>query len=188
MNVFVLCTGRCGSMTFAKACSHIRNYTSGHETRTQFVGEERLQYPDRHIEADNRLSWFLGRLDQEYGIQAYYVHLVRDKNDTARSFNKRWDNDFSIISAYNSGILMRGLGDYEICLDYWDTVNANIRMFLKDKHMKCIVELENYESGFRKFWEDIGAVGDLSAALHEWTFRTNISTDKEIEEGSSGYS
>ena len=34
MNVFILNTGRCGSRTFARACAHITNYTSAHESRS----------------------------------------------------------------------------------------------------------------------------------------------------------
>ena len=32
-NVFVLCTGRCGSTTFTQACQHIQNYTASHESK-----------------------------------------------------------------------------------------------------------------------------------------------------------
>ncbi len=56
MDVFVLCTGRCGSTTFIKACAHITNYTAAHESRTGLLGSDRLDYPGKHIEADNRLS------------------------------------------------------------------------------------------------------------------------------------
>ena len=65
MNIFVLNTGRCGSTTFIKACQHIRNYTALHESRANRIAEQRLAYPRDHIEADNRLSWFLGRLDRQ---------------------------------------------------------------------------------------------------------------------------
>ena len=51
-NVFVLCTGRCGSTSFERACRHATNWTSGHETRSHLLGADRLAYPDRHIEAD----------------------------------------------------------------------------------------------------------------------------------------
>ena len=63
MNIFVLCTGRCGSMTFTKACGHIDNFSSAHESRCGRLGNERLAYPENHIEVDNRLSWddFNGR-------------------------------------------------------------------------------------------------------------------------------
>ena len=47
-NIFVLCTGRCGSVTFSKACKHITNYTSGHETRIKKL-DDRLDFPSFHI-------------------------------------------------------------------------------------------------------------------------------------------
>src|SRR5688572_26940299 len=105
MNVFVLCTGRCGSTTFVKACSHATNYSSAHESRANVVGPERLAYPPNHIEADNRLSWFLGRLERTYGNNAFYVHLTRSREETARSFTKRWDH--GIMQAYRVGVLMK---------------------------------------------------------------------------------
>ena len=67
MNVFILCTGRCGSMSISRACKELDNYTSGHETRITKLGDERINFPENHIEADNRLAWFLGRLDEKYG-------------------------------------------------------------------------------------------------------------------------
>jgi hypothetical protein len=88
MNLFVLWTRRCGSVTFDKACGHITNYSSGHEMRTGMIGKERLLYTQNHIEADNRLSWFLGKLDKSYGNDAFYVHLRRNDLGTAQSFTK----------------------------------------------------------------------------------------------------
>ena len=104
MNVFILCTGRCGSTTFAKACGHIANYSSAHESRFGLVGEDRLDYPEDHIEADNRLSWMLGPLAKLYGNEAFYVHLRRDNETTAASFERRWGT--GIIEAYTSGVLV----------------------------------------------------------------------------------
>jgi len=42
MNVFVLNTGRCGSTTFSKACQHVSNFTSQHESRVGLLGDARL--------------------------------------------------------------------------------------------------------------------------------------------------
>ena len=42
------------------------NFTAAHESRKSLVGGARLAYPDRHIEADNRLSWILGRLGRAF--------------------------------------------------------------------------------------------------------------------------
>ena len=57
-----------------------------------------------HIEADNRLSWLLGRLENTFGNDAFYVHLNRNIEDTIASFSKRID--FGIMKAYEQGILM----------------------------------------------------------------------------------
>ena len=65
MNIFILNTGRCGSTTFIKACEHIKNYTCAHESLLTEIGAQRFNYPQDHIEADNRLSWLLGRLDEK---------------------------------------------------------------------------------------------------------------------------
>jgi hypothetical protein len=174
MNVFVLCTGRSGSTTFIKACAHISNYTSAHESRTGMLGELRFDYPSNHIEADNRLAWFLGRLDRHYGQNAVYVHLRRTDEDTARSFVSRFSG--GIIAAYRKAILM-GLPEnsrpMDVSLDYCDTVNSNIGLFLKDKFVCMDFRLENAKDDFQRFWEFIGAEGDLEAALVEFDINYN---------------
>ena len=181
MNVFILCTGRSGSMTFIRACQHITNYTAGHETRSTLLGEDRIAYPDQHIEADNRLSWMLGKLGKKYGKDAFYVHLKRDVEATAASFNRRWGRARSIIDAYTEGILMRprerGL---EFCADYVGTVHQNVGYFLRDKPNRIQVDLEEAKTGFRRFWNAIGAEGDLEAALAEWDIRNNPSVSPSM--------
>ena len=177
MNVFVLCTGRCGSTTFIKACSHMRNYTAAHESRSGFIGDLHFQYPDNHIEADNRLSWFLGRLEQVFGDGAFYVHLTRDKAHTAASLAKLYYPRRGIMRAYAKSILQncsRATDPVEICIDYCDTVNANIETFLKDKSQTMKFSLEHAKEDWHRFWQLIGAEGDFSAALSEWDERHNV--------------
>ncbi len=176
MNVFVLNSGRCGSTTFIQACSHIDNFSAGHETRIHLVGPERLAYPERHIEADNRLSWCLGRLDRAYGADAYYVHLGREREAAAASFAKR--AGFGIMKAYREGILLEGEAgqtDLDVAFDYLDTVEANIALFLKDKPNRMAFGLESAAADFRTFWHWIGATGDLERALAEGETRYNAS-------------
>lgn len=176
MNVFVLCTGRCGSSTFSKACEHIDNYTVGHETNIGRLGTNRLVYPRDHIEVDNRLSWFLGRLDQSYGAKAFYVHLIRDRAATVASFEKR--GAFGIMRAYRDGIY---LGMPETCTpqqvaeDYYSTVNANIEYFLRGKENSVRVRIEQMEEDFVAFWNAVRANGSLVGALSEWRKRYNAS-------------
>ncbi|VAW94513.1 hypothetical protein MNBD_GAMMA23-2285 [hydrothermal vent metagenome] len=140
------------------------------------MGVSRLFYPNNHIEADNRLSWFLGRLDEQYGDNAFYVHLMRDKNKTAASFIKR--ADYGIMQAYQKGILQDSdtlLNINDIALDYIDTVTENIKHFLKDKTHKINFRLETADKDFKIFWDEINAKGDLAKALHEWNIAYNAS-------------
>ena len=187
MNIFVLNAGRCGSMTFAKACQHISNFTSAHESRAGLIGDERLAYPSDHIEADNRLSWFLGRLDLKYGDSAFYVHLQRNIEDSVRSHEKRYDTGTWIIHAYRYDILMLLSEDAvprSVCLDYCDTVTTNIEFFLRDKSQKMDFSLETAKDDFREFWKNIGAQGDLEAALREFDTTHNASVPEVSEQAS----
>lgn len=175
--MFILNTGRCGSTTFIAACRHITNYTAGHESRVQLLGADRLAYPPNHIEADNRLSWLLGRLDAAYGDNAYYVHLTRDRARVAASFVRR--ADFGIMKAYREGILLRDPGQADamaaVADDYIGTVEANIVHFLKDKRHTMDFALESAREDFRRFWHWIGAAGDIELALAEWDTPHNAS-------------
>src|SRR5262249_2524469 len=144
MNVFVLCTGRCGSTTFIKACRHISNYSSAHESRTALLGLERFHYPVNHIEADNRLSWLLGRLERVYGDDAFYVHLKRDVKAVADSFVQRYSD--GIINAYRGAGIIMNLAESTdptaVAVDYCDTVNSNIEMYLRNKSKQMTFHLE----------------------------------------------
>jgi len=176
MNVFILNSGRCGSTTFIKACQHITNYSCAHESLLAETGHRRFAYPANHIEADNRLSWFLGRLDQAYGDAAFYVHLQRNPEDTIASFTRRID--FGILKAYEQGILLHDthrLPADAVARDYLQTVNCNIQLFLKDKTARMDVSLETIETDFAEFWQRINAQGNLDAALAEWSIHYNAS-------------
>ncbi|SEH04183.1 hypothetical protein [Candidatus Venteria ishoeyi] len=176
MNIFILNTGRCGSTTFIKACQHIDNYTAAHESRLRYIGRQRLAYPEQHIEADNRLSWLLGRLEQAYGDQAFYVHLRRNPAQTADSFAKR--SQFGVMRAYKEGFLLGGEKNQsarDIALDYIDSIDSNIALFLKDKSRQMDFHLESAQADFTRFWHEIGASGDLQQALMEWDVTYNAS-------------
>jgi hypothetical protein len=181
LNVFVLCTGRCGSTTFFRASSHIHNYTADHERRICALGRERLAYPPNHIEVDNRLAWMLGRLEESFGKDAFYVHLRRNPEAVAHSFDQRWSLRFGIISAYRNGILS-GAGDaenYAVCVDLVRTMESNISAFMADKPNKMDFELEWAERDWVGFWNAIGAEGDLPASLAEWRVPHNATPPRK---------
>ena len=175
MNIFILNTGRCGSTTFIMACRHIQNFTSAHESRTARLGDARFNYPENHIEADNRLSWLLGRLDLKYGDNAFYVHLKRNEIETAQSYVHRFSR--GIMNAYRGRGILMGISEQcdpmSVALDYCRTVNSNIELFLKDKSRVMEIHLEEIEQDFTTFWNRVGAVGDLRAALAEFKTRYN---------------
>lgn len=187
MRIFILCTGRTGSKSFVKACENLNNFTAGHETRSKLLGDERFDYPDNHIEADNRLSWFLGTLDKKYGKEAFYIHLTRDKQKVVDSFKNRWTNQGSIMKAFSEGILMQGQKNkssqeqIQIISSYYDTVNDNIVSFLKDKPNKMDIRLETINEDFRRFCEVINAEGNIDLAISTFAIPTN--TSKQLNLG-----
>jgi len=175
-HAFVLCAGRCGSVTFARACEHITNFSAGHETRCSKLGDERLDYPNNHIEVDNRLAWFLGRMQSRFGDNAVYVHLTRDATLTAESYNRRWTFHGAISMAYARGILKSRLLGLDPCHDMVRTITENIRYYLKDKTHVFEIDIADPEEGFTAFWYAIGAQGDLNRALKEFHKRYNAQT------------
>lgn len=192
MNVFVLCTGRCGSETFSRACRNMTNYSVAHEgaapwnnADAQWLPYQNLNYPKNHIEVDNRLCWFLGALDEAFGKDAFYVHLYREREDVAASLARRGKN--SILYAFASGILQfysdackfdesRKL---ELGRLYWDTVTSNIKLFLRDKPNSMTMSVQQAKSLFPQFWSNIGATGDLAGAIEEWNTHHNRSPVKQ---------
>jgi hypothetical protein len=168
MNVLVLTAGRTGSLTFAEACRHITNYTTGHETRVGLIGADRLAYPDRHIEVDDRLAWFPGRLEEVFGDRAFYVHLLRDEQATAASRARRWNKP--AMRSYRDGILWDvdpSVERLDVARDLVRTVNSNIEHYLRDKTQTMRIDIETAADSFPDFWGRIGAEGDLEAALRE---------------------
>jgi phosphopantetheinyl transferase (holo-ACP synthase) len=183
MNVFVLCSGRTASTALNAACTHITNYTSAHESRVDKLSSIKLNYPDQHIEIDNRLIWFAALLKEQFGASAKYVHLTRDKHKVAASYAQRWQLNESIVKAYGHGILMKPKiaksERFGICLDYVEFVEKQIELFLNDKNEHIKISVENLSHGFVQLWDFVGAQGDLTLALREFekkhnTNKTNV--------------
>lgn len=178
-HVFVLCTGRCSSTTFARACGHFSNYSAGHETRTAYLGPDRFAYPRHHIEADNRLGWLLGRLDRHFGDQPLYVHLRSNTRRTIDSFARH--DRHGMMQAYRGTGIMLGLAETDaacIAADYIDTVTTNVELFLARKPHVMDMRLEHMGQDFPDFCDRISAEGDLDAALAEFSVRPSPLPDR----------
>jgi hypothetical protein len=182
MRVFVLSTGRSGTVTFSKACSRLTNFSSGHETNARRYGDARFEYPENHIEVDSRLSWFLGELLRRFP-DAYYVHLKRDEEATAQSIARKWHGGaISFSRAFGeSMVMLGGRAEQRMRLDLARfqvrTVNANIELMLSAGVIgdSMTMQLENWKKDFPKFLTAIKAQGPLDAALREFRRRHNAS-------------
>jgi hypothetical protein len=197
MRVFVLSTGRTGSSTLAAAFSHATNFTAAHESRIE-IARGRLDYPDQHIEADNRLTWFTGSLTRQYP-DAFIVHLTRSEDEVVASFRRRFrdtwttsgrlrsdlsravrrDSRLSIIDGFAHSILHRSNPWPAAEVDdvirlYRTTVDDNVELLLRH-HDHARIDLATAPEDFRMAWERIGITGDLDAALNELTIRHNAS-------------
>jgi len=186
-NIFVLCTGRCGSMTMAEACKHATNYSAAHESTALRRG---LKYPDNHIEVNNRLTWFLGILDRQFP-DARYVHLTRDPEAVALSHAKRCARKpAGIIDAWRVKIRMswqvkHGAQERSLmtdCREYVDAVNSLIELFLRSPSRSgnlrdhCHVDINDPDT-FVAFWKWAGCEGNIDEAVR--TFRIAHNTGRE---------
>lgn len=166
--VFVLGTGRCGTRTWAAACGHVTNWTVGHETGNRRIAG-RLDYPTGHIEADNRLTWFLGSLDRQYDHgRTLYIHLRRDPQAVAQSLARGKITEHNILPAWHGRIVrtrQRGRASWGASARlYVATVADNIELFLRDKPHVLRAWIEDPHEPFDQMWETIGADGDRDAA------------------------
>lgn len=165
----MLTTGRSGSTTFAQACRQLTTHTVGHESRaTYWTG--RLDYPDRHVEVDNRLTWMLGSLDARYGDDPVYVWLTRDPEQVARSYARRYDVGVGIMRAYACHIVMQPRPPWteharvRVARQMVQTINDNIRLFVRDKPRVVRVDIDDPHQAFDTFWDVLGGDGDRRAA------------------------
>ena len=179
MNVFVTGTGRCGTVTFSRACRHITNFSSTHERQSGRADPSRWRYPDHHIEVDPHIAWTFGPILQRYP-DALYVHLQRRREDVVASWFRRGIQPHSgpaplldVICQTRCGDLSRTAYIEALGLLY-DTVTQNIESALSQVNSQHIW-LHDAATAFPEFWKKIGAIGDLDAAVSEFHHRYNAS-------------
>jgi hypothetical protein len=89
-----------------------------------------------------------------------------------------------MMNAYRYAILWHCPKDatpFEVARDYCDTVDANIRLFLRDKKNCMEFRLEDAPGRFPEFWKRIGAEGDFDAALAEFGVHHNAAWDQRTD-------
>jgi hypothetical protein len=166
MNVFLLSPGRTGTKTLAEAFGHLEGLTSAHESRTEYLGEARIDYPDNHVECDNRLTWFMQRLTKKYGKTGILVIVKRDVEKIASSYHKRWHKIY-VMKAYSQGILMRDLKDnnLEVCRDYVDYVYETLEYFAPQWKTVVYVDIDSPGVGVKKLLDFMTRSEDYDTIL-----------------------
>lgn len=182
MRVFVTGTGRCGTLTFFQACRTIQNFTSSHESKAGCIDETRWVYPPNHIEVDPHIAWTLGSILHRYP-QAYYVHLQRRREDVVESWFRRGIQPHSgaaplIDVIFQTVSRRKRTNPYRDALGLlYDAVNENISHALKPVRSTRIW-LHDLQHGFKQFWHDIQAEGDLDLALEQLGRKWNATPDR----------
>ncbi|GGA66833.1 hypothetical protein GCM10011521_01190 [Arenimonas soli] len=70
MNVFVLCTGRCGSVSFARASAYLTNYTAGQESRDK-SRPVRMSMEDHESDLPKFRDWIGGEGDLDRAMNEW---------------------------------------------------------------------------------------------------------------------
>jgi hypothetical protein len=127
-------------------------------------------------------------MERKFGNDAFYVHLIRNKEETVHSYNRRWIRNGSLIRAYCEGIHQIALHKLdrsrrlEVVSDFYDQVNENIVQFLKGKEHKITMEIEKAREQYPRFWEMIGAEGDLEMAIAAFEQKYNRSKIRRFKQ------
>src|SRR5205085_1979430 len=113
----------------------------------------------RTISKSINLAFYLGRIDERFGDEAFYVHLTRDP--AAESWAKRFVIS-PMMSSYRRGMIgSEAVSRRDAAREMVETATANIRHFLKDKTRVVRVRIEHAEEDFPGFWDLVGAEGSL---------------------------
>lgn len=161
MRVFVIGTGRCGTVTLSRALALQASFSVGHESRAAHF-RDRLFYPDRHIEIDNRLTWFASLLREIYEVnETVFVHMRRDPYEVAMSYAVRY-RPGGLMHAFMHGIIQTtpGRGDYEerlhTALLMVNAIQAQCDLFLQTVPLAVTIDLHAPDSGLKILCEYTG--------------------------------
>lgn len=176
MKVLVLGTGRCGTATFLKACSHITNYRCVREPKYHFnFGslEFPLETEQNSIIIDPHLTWLLPLLSSS----AFLVHLKRTKADVVASWIKRGDHRGP--GPWNRFVFSNTISFKDSCELCYDAMVGQIEAEFTSRENRgqnyMTLHLESIKTRWLAFWNTIKAEGDYKKSLAEWDRKYNAS-------------
>lgn len=156
MRVFVVGTGRCGSVTFYQACKSLAaaGYTAAHESHENSIPGVFPGYPDNHIEVSPPLAPAVALLKKNYP-GSKWVHLKREQQACVRSLSySLW----SPMEWYSRLVFMgwHPMHLIDVANSYYAITNAAIEDALRDTdHMT--IQIEDAASQWQTFCTWIGA-------------------------------
>lgn len=167
MNIFVVGTGRCGTVTFSKAAAHCTNYSVGHETKAGRVAD--WHYPDNHIEVSSQLVIAIPLLRKRYP-DAQWIHLVREREACSRSLARMTHvmRAFSWVWFQQPAPSLPAAGEV-----VYDLVNGLCEDMLGESWDYYRLQLERVHDDWRVCWDFMECEGDYEKSLAEWNTRHN---------------
>lgn len=175
-NIFIISPGRTATYAMSKAFSNVSDYTCAHESRVGFFNDQRINYPDNHIELDNRLSFYLPQLTRKYSKKNSLLVIVnRDRNSIAKSYNKRW-RKINIMKAFSQGIHMNDLqsNNIDVCLAYVNYIYETIDYFKPQWDNVLEIEFSDLNFGIEQILKKINKINDLENVLEEMKNKSNL--------------
>ena len=175
MRVFVVGTGRCGSVSFREACRHATNYTAGHESKCGL-----LEYPDAWIEVNPQLRCCIPHLAEKYP-DASWVHLVRTPETCIPSLAALGHG--SVMHSYRllHNSVVPSDDPRDVAYRYYWAENDAIRVMLAacvPETQRMVVRLEDVKAQWADFWRFARCEGDYEASLRSWDVRRNTREER----------
>lgn len=165
MKILATGTGRCGTHTFAAACRHMTNYRVRLEAHMADGGPVCPEPQTIDVSAAAHIQ--VAALRREHP-DLLVVHLIRERAACVRSLSQfRLPSGEHVIDVWGSVYLGGAPSDRTRAAEiYYDSVMAML-----DATFPVRVFLRRGKEMFRKLWGDVGATGDLNAALAEWDIK-----------------
>jgi len=173
-NVFVTGTGRCGSVAFRLACTHAKNFTTGHETKSG-----NLLYPDNHIEINSHFRNCIPHLAKMYP-KAKFIHLRRKVSDCVPSLALLGHGEVmqNYLKLHSSVMLTDAPSD--VAWSYYQFESAMIEACLA----QCVPEknqrvvwldglIDPATNAWRQCWDWCGFEGNFEASQEVWKTKHN---------------
>lgn len=175
MRVFVTCIGRCGSVSFRKACRYTTNFRTGHETN---CGQ--LEYPDNFIEVSPQIRSVIQPIATKYP-DALWVHLYRDPAACMRSLIRLEHGD--VLRAYQKLFpsIMPSNQLVDVAERFYYAENNRIELALRlavPEANRRVMHLETIQDEWSEFWDWIGAEGNYMASLLAWDVKRNTAEER----------